>query len=215
MCIRCLIRGNADRWLAKGTSLRAKGPLPVGRRCMGTTCRRFGPGRARWSGRRRRPERRRWKGLWLQRLRAVCRSARLVGGGRWSGGGRPCGGRWQLGRSGRRVGRGGRYLSCSWLYCMPAYVGSASPNGRLAGDVRHVVLGRRAGGPAGRRAGRCLSVLRARPRARTPDGTGRGGLSRGGLSRGGSASRRGRWSRAGREPLGPGQLGQAGTPIGL
>nr|DAJ39973.1 MAG TPA: hypothetical protein [Caudoviricetes sp.] len=52
----------------------------------------------------------------MQRLRAVCRSARLVGGGRGSGGGRPYGGRWRLGRSGRRVGsRVGRYLSCSWL----------------------------------------------------------------------------------------------------
>nr|DAS61914.1 MAG TPA: hypothetical protein [Caudoviricetes sp.] len=25
MCIRCLIRGNVSRWLAKGISLRAKG----------------------------------------------------------------------------------------------------------------------------------------------------------------------------------------------
>nr|DAS26800.1 MAG TPA: hypothetical protein [Caudoviricetes sp.] len=39
MCIRCLIRGNASRWLAKGTSQRAKLYQPVGRRCMGTTCR--------------------------------------------------------------------------------------------------------------------------------------------------------------------------------
>nr|DAO34563.1 MAG TPA: hypothetical protein [Caudoviricetes sp.] len=29
-CIRCLIRGNASRWLAKGISLMAKGHLPTG-----------------------------------------------------------------------------------------------------------------------------------------------------------------------------------------
>ena len=30
MCIRCLIRGNAGRWLAKGTGLRAKWHQPEG-----------------------------------------------------------------------------------------------------------------------------------------------------------------------------------------
>ena len=52
MCIRCLIRVNAGRWLAKGTGLRAEGHQPAGPGCMGTTCGRRGPGRARWSGRR-------------------------------------------------------------------------------------------------------------------------------------------------------------------
>nr|DAO93862.1 MAG TPA: hypothetical protein [Caudoviricetes sp.]DAQ50082.1 MAG TPA: hypothetical protein [Caudoviricetes sp.] len=79
MCIRCLIRGNASRWLAKGISLRAEGHLPAGLRCMEATCRRCGPGRARWSGRQRCRQRRRRKGLRLQRLLAVCRSGRSAG----------------------------------------------------------------------------------------------------------------------------------------
>lgn len=34
-CIRCLIRGNASRWLAKGTSLRAEGRWPGGAEVYG------------------------------------------------------------------------------------------------------------------------------------------------------------------------------------
>ena len=121
---------------------------------MGTTCRRCGPGRARTAGRRRRLERRRRKGLWLQRLPAVCRPVRSAGGGgersRGEGGSSGRGSAGGARSAGGSVG-GWRPVARSSLFVLMALVYAVirrecKPGGRVSGVTWATAWARRGRG---------------------------------------------------------------------